>query len=275
MWFLKIGIINVGVNTSHGKLRSPIFDDGAFEFVPIPCCPPTECPDETGNCSQCIREFSVFPRYEELYSPNGRKFREFIPPDLLKMRTHNDPEFKTFTYGDFPSLSPRASNLKRLETGDNLLFLARLVKWRDGRFTDNAGFYLIGFLEIEHIFDKDELVEMVETCRFDNKFERIKRNGHMLIAEKYPDFWLGDALGWKGSWVFSGSKRSERFTFAVPFNRELADEVMRDARGRRWTWPENQTELQRIGSYTRSCRIIENRTQIDKLWEIIRLYNPD
>ena len=272
---MKLGIINVGVNTSHGKLKSPIFDDGTFEFVPIPCCPLGECPDETGNCSQCLKEFSVFPRYEKLYSPNGRNFREFIPPDLFKMRTHNDPEFETFTYGDFPTLSPRAFNLKKLETGDKLLFLTRLVRWRDGYFTDSAGFYFIGFLEIEHVFDEDELAEMVDARRFDEKFERIKRNGHMLIAEKFPDFWLEDALGWKKSWVFSGFKRSKRFKIAVPFSRELADEVMRDARRRKWTWPKNQTELQRIGSYTRSCRIIEDRTQINKLWGTIRLYNPD
>ena len=29
-------MVNVGVNASHGALRSPIFTDGTFEFLPIP-----------------------------------------------------------------------------------------------------------------------------------------------------------------------------------------------------------------------------------------------
>jgi hypothetical protein len=32
----RVFIINVGVNASHGGLKSPIFEDGTFEFVPIP-----------------------------------------------------------------------------------------------------------------------------------------------------------------------------------------------------------------------------------------------
>lgn len=249
--------------------------NSTFEFVPIPCCSPKECPNELGNCSECIEEFSVFPRYSELISPNGRKFSEFIPPSIIKMRTHNDPEFQSFTYGDFPSLMPRASNLKKLTTRDQLFFLARLVQWSGRHFINKAGFYLIGFLELEHIYDENELVRIVENRRFDEKYERIKNNGHMLMAKKYPEFWLEDALGYKGSWVFSGSKRSRRFKSAVPFNRELAMEMMLDAQGREWTWPENQTELQRIGSYTRSCRIIEDGARIDKLWKTIKFYNPD
>ena len=270
---MKIGIINVGVNASHGSLMSPIFDGRTFEFVPIPACSPSECPVGSGNCSDC-KEFSVFPKYRDL-TPYGKGFIEFVPKWLLEMRTHNDPEFLTFTYGDFPSKSPRASNLMKLTSGDYLFFLARLVKWRNGNFTFQAGFYLIGFLEIENIFKENELAKMVEERRFDEEFRKIELNGHMLMAKRFPEFWLDDVMGWKGSWVFLGSKNSRRFKHAVPFNRALADEIMLDARGKKWTWPENQTELQRIGSYTRSCRVIEDKSRIDGLLETIRLYNKD
>jgi len=271
---LKIGIANVGVNTSHRRLRSPIFEDGSFEFVPVPYCSPSDCPDELGNCSECIEEYTVFPRYCELPSSNGIEFSEFIPLDRLRTRAHNDPEFQSFTYGDFPSNS-RASNLKQLDPGDRLFFLARLVQWSGSHFTNEAGFYLIGFLDIDRIYDECELEDMVKSRMFDEKFERVKNNAHMLMAQKYPEFWLHDVQGWKGSWVFSGSDRSKRFTYAVPFDRELACEVMRDAKGKEWTWPENQTELQRIGSYTRSCRIIEDKLRIDKLHRAIEIFNPD
>ena len=32
----RIFLVNVGVNASHGALRSHIFSDGTFEFLPIP-----------------------------------------------------------------------------------------------------------------------------------------------------------------------------------------------------------------------------------------------
>ncbi len=271
---MKIGIINVGVNRSHHNLKSPIFEDDTFEFTPIPYCSPSFCPDKPGNCSECIEEYTVFPRYSELPSSSGIEFSEFIPPGRSKTRTHNDPEFQSFTYGDFPS-NPRASNLKKLNPGERLFFLARLVQWSGGHFINEAGFYLIGFLDIDRIYDECELENMVKSRVFDEKFERIKKNAHMLMAQKYPEFWLHDVQGWKGSWVFSGSDRSKKFTYAVPFDRELASEVMRDAQVKEWTWPENQTELQRIGSYTRSCRIIEDKLRIDKLHRAIEIFNPD
>jgi hypothetical protein len=185
------------------------------------------------------------------------------------MRTHNDPEFVTFTYGDFPTTVPRASNLRKLKTGDQLFFLARLVNWSNDAFTDNGGFYLIGFLDIEHVYDEFELSEIAKSRRFDAEFEKIRKNGHMLSAREYPDVWLRES---GSSWVFKGSDKSKRFHYAVPFNRALIDEVMIDASGNGWTWPENHTELQRIGSYTRSCRIIDDQNRVDKLKEFIRRY---
>lgn len=268
---LKVGIINVGVNASHGRLKSPIFDDGTFEFVSIPCCKPSSCPGDLGDCSQCLEEYSVFPPYSELFSYENR-FSEFLPQVFLEMRAHNDPQLscEPVTYGDFPSKNPRASNLRKLEHGDQLFFLARLVNWSNGVFTDKAGFYLIGFLEIERIFDENELTEIVESRKFADRFRKIERNAHMLMAQKFPEFWL---LDWKGSWVFLGSKHSRRFKHAVPFDRTLADKIMLDAQGDKWIWPENQTELQRIGSYTRSCRIIKDRSRIRELRKVIQSYN--
>jgi len=97
----------------------------------------------------------------------------------------------------------------------------------------------------------------------------------MLSAKKYPDFWMEDHLGWYGSWVFLGSEHSQRLNFAVPFTRYLADKTLLDAKGRNLVWPSNQTELRRIGSYTRSCRIIKDPIRIEKLYEEIRKYNPN
>ncbi|MDI6807351.1 MAG: hypothetical protein QMD14_06155, partial [Candidatus Aenigmarchaeota archaeon] len=105
----RIFIINVGVNASHGKLKSPIFEDGSFVFVPIP---------ERRNPT-C----TLLPTYRSLFA----NALEYIPESYYDVRVHSDPEFETFTYGDYPTKKPRAALLKCIEKGDFLFFLARLV----------------------------------------------------------------------------------------------------------------------------------------------------
>ena len=134
---MKYGIINVGVNTSHGSLKSPIFEDNTFEFVPIPE-------------KKCLDYYKI-PKYKELHF-RYKNYSKFIPKNKFEVRAHNDPEFHTFTYGDYPTKSPRAANLKRIEPGDILVFLARLVLWGGGRYLGPPGFFLVGYFEIKQIF---------------------------------------------------------------------------------------------------------------------------
>ena len=134
----RIFIINVGVNASHGSLRSPIFSDGTFEFLPIP-----ESRDSKRGCPEC----TLLPRYLDLF----REKLLYLPRKSYNLRVHNDPEFETFTYGDYPTRFPRASNLRYIVKGDYLFFLARMVEWKNGSFSGTAGFYLVGFFDIEDV----------------------------------------------------------------------------------------------------------------------------
>ena len=126
----KIFIVNVGVNTSHGNLKSPIFDDKTFIYVPIP-----EMSEYQEN-DRLLSYFDIFTTKE----------LQFIPKKYHQTKVHYDPEFITYTYGDYPAFKPRVANLKYAHEGDYIFFLARLVEWSDGSFTDKAGFYLIGYL---------------------------------------------------------------------------------------------------------------------------------
>jgi hypothetical protein len=100
----RIFIINVGVNTRHGALKSPLFEDGSFEFIPIP---------EDKECKYC----ELLPRYCELKPYSNHNLLEIIPKKYHNLRVHNDPEFDTFTYGDYPIHFPRAANLKKIKKG--------------------------------------------------------------------------------------------------------------------------------------------------------------
>src|SRR4051812_45947614 len=103
---MKVAMLRVGIDTGSGGVHGPLFQDGSFEFVPIPDSSGTD-PHTYGNAV-------------------GRKRRhliEYFPmrmQDKMRNRSiHADPEFTTFTYGD--PTSPKAG-LRRLEEGDILVF---------------------------------------------------------------------------------------------------------------------------------------------------------
>ena len=226
----RIYLANVGANASH-SFDSPIYDDGTFEFITIP-----EDRDLPGD--HAIR-FGQLTSYYDSKKP----IRDYIPKRLWDFPTHFDPEFETFTYGDNCEVSPRAASLKRMETGDFIFFLARLTRQEDKKSAKEHGFYLVGFLEIEDIL-KD-----VTQRPTDAEMKRYGTNAHILRG-------LSDDSLWDRFWVFGGSANSTRFHKAVPVTRELALQVFSSADGSPWKWDSGRSDLQVIGSYTRSCRCV-------------------
>ncbi len=232
----RIFLANVGANAAH-PFYSPIFPDGAFEFLPIP-----EDRDLPGG--HAVRYGRLTSFYDTSVS-----ISRFVPRRLWEWPAHADPEFDTFTYGDNCETSPRAASLKRMEVGDFLLFIARLVtapypgEGAVAEFSQRPGFYLIGYLEIE------EVLRDVRSRPGTDVLDRFGANAHVLRGLSGLDLW--DRF-----WVFRGSERSRRFRRAVPVTRELADRVFVAADGSPWRWGGKRTDLQVIGSYTRSCRCV-------------------
>ena len=226
----RIYLANVGANASH-SFDSPIYDDGTFEFITIP-------EDRNLPADHAIR----YRQLTSYYDPN-KPIRNYIPKRLWDFPTHFDPEFETFTYGDNCETSPRAASLKRMEPGDFIFFLARLTRQEDNKSKKEHGFYLVGFLEIQDIL-KD-----VTQRPTDAEMKRYGANAHILRG-------LSDDSLWDRFWVFGGSPNSKRFQKAVPVTRELALQVFSSADGSPWKWDFGRSDLQVIGSYTRSCRCV-------------------
>ena len=226
----KIFLANVGANTSH-RFSSPLFNDNTFEFIPIP------------ETSKQTSQYSVLYKDLKSYNDPSKNLVEFIPRRLWNQPTHNDPEFETFTYGDNCQTTPRGAALKNISEGDYLFFLAHLTRWSRGQFTRDHGFYLIGFLEI---------LQILKEVRSRPKQELLLpfgSNAHIRQG-------LSNPLFWNRFWVFRGSQHSQRFLRAVPFTRELISQILTTADGSPWCWSAERTDLQIIGSYTRSCRCV-------------------
>jgi Nucleotide modification associated domain 3 len=123
-------LLRVGVDTACGGAHSPIFQNGTFEFVPIP---------DSRNLDERT--------YGNTRGRHGRNLCEYFSASVRdKRRTepmHVDPEFDTFTYGD---PTPPKRGLSRLKRGDVLVFYAGMQSWP----TLNApALYLVGFFEVK------------------------------------------------------------------------------------------------------------------------------
>lgn len=208
---MRIYLANVGANISDHGFASPLFEDGRFEFLPIPVITPG---------------LDKSPRYGDLRSHYDRAqdLTSYIPERLRDRVVQYSPEFETFTYCDDCDSSRRAGNLKDVEKGDVLLFLAGLMPWVDGKpRRERYGLHLIGGLQIEK------------------------------IEEPRP-------RARSGEWLFAGNKdESRRFNKAVPLKQEICEQVFRDTNDAPWRWGPTKSghvrsELEVIVSYTRAVR---------------------
>lgn len=242
-------LINVGANASH-RFAGPIFPDGSFEFLPIP-------EDRDLPVGQGVRYHNL----RSFHDPEQDLLR-YIPERLWDRTAHADPEWDTFTYGDNCATSPRAASLKRVEPGDRLLFLVRLQSWDEDGPTDTHGFYLVGFIHV------DGMLRDVKARPDDGAMALFGRNSHIRRGQSDPGLWDGFC-------VFSGSSQSRRLSRAAPLDRAMADRVLTSADGSPWRWDAGRSDLQVIGSYTRSCRCVldpalpGHREKSNILWEWI------
>lgn len=123
--------INVGANTNAPGFRGPIYDDGTFEYIPIPETEP-------------IRSDASVPTY-------GTLNLQTDVSDVADTPVHLDPTFagvhgsSTHTYGDPHGVKARP--LRDLDAGDFVFFYATLSTAHDDSppwIAPRWGAYIIG-----------------------------------------------------------------------------------------------------------------------------------
>jgi hypothetical protein len=126
---MKVAMVRIGIDTGSGGIHGPLFQNGTFEYIPIP--------DALG-----IDERT----YGNTIGKHGKMLAEYFPQirkaKVADQSIHFDPEFATFTYGD--PTSPKAG-LRYLQQGDYLIFYCGLKGWD---CTAQPALYLMGYFEI-------------------------------------------------------------------------------------------------------------------------------
>ena len=127
---MKVALLRVGIDTGSGGIHGPLFQDGSFEFIPIP--------DPKGLDERT---------YGNMVGRHGRPLIEYFPASrkskMSAQPMHVDPEWATFTYGD-PSMSK--SGLKNLEPGDLLVFHGGLQGWNHD---SEPALYILGYFDVQ------------------------------------------------------------------------------------------------------------------------------
>jgi len=234
-------IINVGANTRHRGLVSPLWENGVFCFMPIP---------EEGMLPDPSKD--LFPG-----CPNLPSFADFVKPQIafcvhekyLTKTVHEDPEFETFTYGDNPDGRARgkAANLKKhLSNGDLLFFFAGLTAVRGHELIGDYRFYFVAFFEISSILPK------VTAMPTQDQLTLFGRNAHIRRGQADPGFF-------NGFWVWKGSDNSQLFRKAILFDRELGAKILVSRSGAPYSWPTEKTDVQLLGSRARASRQVTSR----------------
>lgn len=142
-------LAGVGADSTNVGALGPRYEDGAFEYVPIP---------EKTRATSETETFGSWPlRYADGVAADlttrlwPRPVRDpdltVSGAELATWPVHRDPNFAALTYGEHRTSGGYVDRLRRLEPGDVVAFYAGL-RGPDG---DRAHRYLIGYVTVNEV----------------------------------------------------------------------------------------------------------------------------
>jgi hypothetical protein len=159
---MKALLLRVGIDKGCGGTLAPIFDDGSFEFVPIP-----ESVPAPGAST-----------YNDRIGRKGKRLSAYVPSSVKNAPMHEDPEFLTCTYGD-PTL--KRYYLLKLVQGDLLVFYAGLQPFATAKY--NEALYIIGYFDVDNVTEFNKLSE----AELAERLQRYRHNAHVKRRNSLRD----------------------------------------------------------------------------------------
>ena len=182
---MTVVLAGIGADSTNLGALGPLYDDGRFEYVPIP-----EKAQETTEtmtlgawklrvCGGVAADLTTRIRPQPVRDGE----RSVSGTDLETWPVHHDPNFEALTYGEHrPGY---VSKLRTLESGDVVGFYAGLRRV-DGQ---RAHRYLIGYFTVESVVVIDpetprEERERILEANPHNAHAKRARDGELYLSEK-------------------------------------------------------------------------------------------
>jgi hypothetical protein len=157
---MNLYLLRVGADTNFYSHRN---EDRSYIFIPIP-------DDENSLITDLARTY-------QNYTWNGIPVHNHLPEKILTRYIHDDPEFKTFTYGS-PEFNTKGKpgrteknyrKLLQMQKGDILVFYAAFT--RNG--TDIEGYYFFAyFIIVDRAVNLNKLTN--------EEMDLVKGNHHFI-----------------------------------------------------------------------------------------------
>jgi hypothetical protein len=218
----RVLLIGIGADGTNTKPLPPIYDDGTFEYVPIP-----ETQTETAESQ--VYENWEFTYQETTAASYFRRIRpskddEWIRDNEFRSHPfHWDPNFESLTFGDKKGNNGAGGELEKLQQGDVLGFYAGL----QGRGRKHR--YIIGYFTVNQVTNldqrsserRDELLNEVPDNAHSMRYQgegQLKHSDVVIVDGKPPGGLLAEALQISSFDRFGSSQYYLTDDFAEEFN---------------------------------------------------------
>lgn len=195
--------MHIGANRGMG-CPCPVYSDGTFKFIPI-------------------KENFPSPQswtYEKL------QLQDVVPNDWKF--AHNDPEFETFTWGDY--INKRTYPTRQLTSGDYVFFIATLQRaWSQSKpnwVDPEWGYSIVSYFALESPVPiaRDLVYPLPKQI-----IERFPNNAHILRDYEKLKEHYGKNINDKPFCIFKGNDESQLLKFAVPISSKNAPNELAEA----------------------------------------------
>lgn len=155
---MTVALIGVGADDSNSNPYPTVYDDGSFEYIPIPEAHPT-IENRTygtiarnhngGSLSRARDSDSTLADVLEYIKPKGDGGETYVGDKLSNHPIHYDPNFSALTYGEVKSRNKNRIKHLTPESDDILAFYTGLTH----RGSSTPHRYIIGYFTVNEVID--------------------------------------------------------------------------------------------------------------------------
>lgn len=152
---MSVLLLGVAADTTNCRPTPRVYDDGRFEYIPIPDAmgPDGTIEERTFGSTDLRHRSGTFADYIDRIKPGG-EYTEWISGlEMADWPLHCDPNFEALTYGESSGRPAYMKDMRSLESGDLVAFYTGL---RDSESSARHR-YLIGYMSVNEVVDLQQI----------------------------------------------------------------------------------------------------------------------